>query len=100
MPEPRFGHAAIIVKDELYVTGGISDMMWEMGMRNVPLGSSKCFKFNLNSGVWTSNMPTLPIGKLYSTLIAIENRYIFQIGGYDDYNYEIYCLDTWRQDQE
>jgi len=39
-------------------------------------------------------MPELPIGKLYSTLIAIENRYIFQIGGFDDYDYEIYCLDT------
>lgn len=48
-------------------------------------------------------MPELPIGKLYPTLITIEHRYIFQIGGFDDYDYEIYCLDTeneqdgWRE---
>ena len=29
-----------------------------------------------------------------STLVVIENRYIFQIGGFEDYDYEIYCLDT------
>ena len=40
-------------------------------------------------------MPDLPIGKLYSTLISVENRFLYQIGGFDDYDYEIYCLDTY-----
>ena len=43
---------------------------------------------------WFTDVPDLPIGKLYSTLVTIENRYLFQIGGFDDYDYEIYCLDT------
>jgi len=49
MPEPRFGHAAIMVKETMYVTGGIADMMHPMGMRSVPMGSSSCFKYNLRT---------------------------------------------------
>ena len=94
MPEPRYCHAAIMLKETIYITGGISDMMHPIGMRSVPIGSNDCFKFNLFTAQWVSDMPKVPIGKLYSTLIAVENRYIFQIGGFDDYNYEIYCLDT------
>ena len=45
-------------------------------------------------------MPDVPIGKLYPTLISIENRYIFQIGGFDDYDYEIYCFDTMHKTRE
>ena len=36
----------------------------------------------------------MPVGKLYPTVISIENRYIFQIGGFDDFDFDIYCLDT------
>ena len=39
MPEPRYAHAAIMVKESIYVTGGISEMMHSMGMRLVPMGS-------------------------------------------------------------
>ena len=27
-------------------------------------------------------------------MISIENRYIFQIGGFDDFDFDIYCYDT------
>ena len=94
MPEPRYAHAAIMIKEEIYVTGGIPDMMHPMGMRSVPMGNNACFKYNLRTASWSADMPELPIGKLYPTLIAIENRFIYQIGGFDDYDYEIYCLDT------
>ena len=77
MPEPRFAHAAIILNETLYVTGGIPDMMHSMGMRSVPIGSETCFKYNLLTTKWSSDIPELPIGKLYPTLISIENRYIF-----------------------
>ena len=33
MPEPRFGHAAISLGEDIYVTGGIRDMSHEMGLR-------------------------------------------------------------------
>ena len=39
-------------------------------------------------------MPELPIGKMYPTLVAVQNRFVFQIGGFDDYDFDIYCLDT------
>ena len=100
MPEPRYAHAAIMVKENIYVTGGIADMMHPMGMRSVPMGNTACFKYNLRTAKWSANMPELPIGKLYPTLIAIENRYIYQIGGFDDYDYEIYCLDTMNTSRE
>ena len=77
MPEARFGHAAIMVKETMYVTGGIPDMMHPMGMRSIPLGSPICFKYNLRTARWSTDMPEVPIGKMYPTLISIENRYIF-----------------------
>ena len=86
MPEPRYAHAAIMIKEEIYVTGGIPDMMHPMGMRSVPMGNNACFKYNLRTASWSADMPELPIGKLYPTLIAIENRFIYQIGGFDDYD--------------
>ena len=93
MPEPRYAHAAIMVKENIYVTGGISEMMHPMGMRLVPMGSSRCFKYNLVTASWT-DLPPLPIGKLWSSLVCVENRFIFQIGGFDDFDYDIYQLDT------
>ena len=89
MPEPRYAHAAIMVKENIYVTGGISEMMHPMGMRLVPMGSSRCFKYNLVTASWT-DLPPLPIGKLWSSLVCVENRFIFKIGGFDDFDYDIY----------
>ena len=77
MPEPRYAHAAIMIKETIYVTGGIADMMHPMGMRSVPMGSNACFKYNVRTARWSADMPELPIGKLYPTLIAIENRFIY-----------------------
>ena len=93
MPEPRFCHAAIHVRETIYVTGGIADMMHPMGMRSVAMGSTSCFQYCLRTAQWTEG-PDVPIGKLYPTLVTVENRFIFQIGGFDDYDYEIYRLDT------
>ena len=89
-----------MVKETIYVTGGISDMMHPMGMRSVPMGLSTCFKYNLRTAKWSTDIPELPIGKLYPTLVSIENRYVYQIGGFDDYDYEIYCLDTFDNSRE
>ena len=78
------------------MTGGISNlMMHPMRLRQVPLGLKTCFRFNFIEKKWSTDVPDLPIGKLYSTLISIENRFLYQIGGFDDYDYEIYCLDTY-----
>lgn len=71
-------------------------MMHPMRLRQVPLGSKQCFRFNFEEKKWYTDVPDLPLGKLYSTLISIENRYLYQIGGFDDYDYEIYCLDTYE----
>ena len=38
-------------------------------------------------------MPALPIGKLHPTPMVINSRFVFQIGGFDDFNFDIYRLD-------
>ena len=99
MPEPKYCHGAIMVKDSIYVTGGIEEMMHPMGMRCVPIGSKSCFRYNTMTASWRE-MPQVPVGKMYPTLISIENRYIFQIGGFDDFDFDIYCLDTHNIDAQ
>ena len=74
-------------------------MMHPMGMRCVPIGTTRCFKYNLRTASWT-DLPPQPIGKLWSTLISVESRYIFQIGGFDDYDFDIYQLDTQNPDAD
>ena len=92
MPQPRYAHAACIVGQEIVIAGGTSDLMLNMGMRSVPIGEPDCHSFNIFTNAWR-RLPDVPIGKLHSTLIVINSRFIFQIGGFDDYNYEIYRLD-------
>lgn len=67
-------------------------MMLNMGMRSVPIGEPDCHSFNIFTNTWR-RLPDVPIGKLHSTLIVINSRFVFQIGGFDDYNFEIYRLD-------
>ena len=57
MPEPRYAHSAIMIKETIYVTGGIAEMMHPMGMRVVPIGTTRCFKYNLRTARWTDIPP-------------------------------------------
>ena len=41
----------------------------------------------------------MPIGKLHPTLIVINSRFIFNIGGFDDYFFDIYRLDMRKESQ-
>ena len=74
------------------MTGGISDLMLNMGMRSVPLGDNECYSFNFYQNTWSA-LPSIPIGKLHPTLVSLGGRFIFQIGGFDDDNFDIYRLD-------
>ena len=92
MPFGKFAHGAVACCDQIIVTGGISDLMLNMGMRSVPLGDNECYTFNFYQNQWR-NLPEIPVGKLHPTLIALGSRYVFQIGGFDDINFDIYRLD-------
>lgn len=35
----------------------------------------------------------MPIGKIHPSLVVVNNRFVFQIGGFEDYEFEIYRLD-------
>lgn len=76
MPSPKFAHAAVFCCDEIVVTGGISDLMLNMGLRSVPIGDKQCFSFNIYKAEWRS-LPDVPIGKLHATLITINSRFVF-----------------------
>ena len=92
MPSPKFAFGACFCGQEIVVAGGISTMTLNMGMRSVPIGDTECYGFNINTYTW-SQLPDLPIGKLHPTLMVINSRFIFQIGGFDDFNFDIYRLD-------
>ena len=35
----------------------------------------------------------MPIGKIHPSLVVVNSRFVFQIGGFEDYEFEIYRLD-------
>lgn len=80
------------------ITGGAADLMLNMGLRSVPVGEPECFSFNIYSRQW-QQLPDVPIGKLHANLVVINNRFIYQIAGFDDFDFDIYRLDM-RQPQK
>ena len=98
MPVPKFAHGACLVRSEIVIASGISDMMTNMGLRMVPLGSQDCYSFDIYDKQW-KRLPDLPIGKLHPTLIVVNSRFVFHIGGFDDYDFDIYRLDMCQADK-
>ena len=92
IPVPKFAHGATICGSELVITSGISDLMIDMGMRCVPMGDTDCYSYDVFEKTWR-RLPDVPIGKLHPTLVTVNSRFVYQIGGFDDYNFEIYRLD-------
>eukprot|EP00354_Favella_ehrenbergii_P005501 CAMPEP_0170460634 /NCGR_PEP_ID=MMETSP0123-20130129/6900_1 /TAXON_ID=182087 /ORGANISM="Favella ehrenbergii, Strain Fehren 1" /LENGTH=75 /DNA_ID=CAMNT_0010725571 /DNA_START=3005 /DNA_END=3232 /DNA_ORIENTATION=+ len=74
------------------MVSGISDLARNMGMRSVPMADTDCHAYDIYSQEW-EQLPDVPIGKLHSSLIVVNSRFVFQIGGYDDYDFDIYQLD-------
>ena len=66
-------------------------------MRSVPIADADCHAFDIYTKQWQA-LPDLPIGKMHPVLQVINNRFVFQIGGFDDYDYDIYRLDMARPD--
>lgn len=92
MPQRRWAHAACQCSDEIIVTGGTSDLMLNMELRSVPIGEPECYSFNIFTNKWRQ-LPDIPIGKIHPSLVPINNRFLYQIGGFDDYDFDIYRLD-------
>ena len=44
-------------------------------------------------------LPDLPIGKLHPTLVVVNSRFVFHIGGFDDFDFDIYRLDMKHPDK-
>ena len=72
--------------------------MLDMGLRSVPIGEQNCYSYDIYTNTW-KQLPDVPIGKMHPTLININSRYVFQIGGFDDFNFEIYRLDMSQPDK-
>jgi len=92
LPKRRFAHGAAVCGQFIVITSGISDLLHDMGLRSVPSGEPDCFSFNIFENEWRQ-LPDLPVGKMHPTLVVINNRFIFQIGGFDDFIFDIYRLD-------
>ena len=92
MPRGKFAHGVCVCGDKIVVTSGISNLMLNMGMRSVPIGDRDCYSFDYFKKSW-SRLPDVPIGKLHPTLVVINSRFVFQIGGFDDFDFDIYRID-------
>ena len=68
-----------------------------MGMRSVPIADEDCYMYDIFDNRWDP-LPDVPIGKLHAVLVVINNRFVYQIGGIDDYDFEIYRLDMSNPD--
>ena len=77
------------------MTSGVSELDVNMGMRSVPMSDTDCHAYDIYTHEWKA-LPDVPIGKLHPVLVVISNRYVFQIGGFDDYDFDIYRLDMTR----
>ena len=97
MPRKKFAHGACFCGQEIVIVGGVSDMMVEMGQRSVPIGDNDCYSFNIYNKTWL-RLPDVPIGKLHPTLVVVNSRFVFQIGGFDDFDFDIYRLDMHQPD--
>ena len=73
-------------------------MMNTMGLRMVPLGSRDCYSFDVFREDWR-RLPDLPIGKMHPTMVSVNSRFIFHIGGFDDFDFDIYRLDMSQPDR-
>ena len=66
--------------------------MHNMGMRQVPIGERDCHAFDFMTMTWRQ-LPDLPQGRLHPTLIPINTRFLFQIGGFEDINFDVFRFD-------
>ena len=92
MPQKRWAHAACQCSDQIFVVGGTSDLMLNMEMRSVPIGEPECYSFNIFTNKWRQ-LPDVPVGKIHPQLVPINNRFLYQIGGFDDWDFDIYRYD-------
>ena len=68
-----------------------------MGMRSVPMADPDCYMYDICDKEY-ERLPDVPIGKFHPALVTINNRFVFQIGGFDDHDFDIYKLDMRRPD--
>ena len=92
LPQPKFGHGAAVCGQKIIITSGVSEMVVNMNMRSVPIADVDCQMYDFYENYWEA-LPDLPIGKMHPAVIVINTRFVFQIGGFDDYDFDIYRLD-------
>lgn len=97
LPRPKFGHATAICGNKIVITSGVSDHKTNMGMRSVPIAESDCYTYDIKDKNYEC-LPDVPIGKFNPALVVVNNRFVFQIGGYDDWDFDIYRFDMRHPD--
>ena len=99
IPEPRFGHSAVCIQNFFVLCGGVRTFMHSIGMRSVPTGEKKCYALELGKTKW-HELPEILHARIYPTLVTIANRYVYHIGGYEDFYFDCYVLDLdqWKLD--
>ena len=94
LPTRLMYHSALIIRGKIVVTGGqCGGRMIEMGMNSQPPCQQMCYGFNLKTSRWEDLPQLRNAGGMHATLISVENRYVYQIGGSNPSCFNVVRLD-------
>ncbi|XP_028290309.1 kelch-like protein 34 [Gouania willdenowi] len=96
MPRPLYGHAATVLDNSVYVSGGVSDNVLNIGSNNYEeprVGSREFISLGLKGRVWEKRA-SMSIAR-FSHRLAAAHGYIYSLLG----KYEPFC-DIERYDSE
>ena len=86
MPEPRYNHSTILIKNKLYIIGGKNDA-------DIPIKT--CYKYNIKENAWIKiqNSPYEFIEKPF--LVNFENEFIYALEDLKHFFYYDISSDRW-----
>ena len=93
----RFAFAACSIRHFIVVVGGLERTLLSITGTDIPNGIKECLIYNTITEKW-HKLPPLPTGRIQPTVVTVNERFIFIIGGISYVN-DIYCYDIAEFDE-
>lgn len=93
----RFAFAATTIRHYIVVVGGLEKTINNINGTDIPSGIKECSIFNTFTERW-HKLPPLPCDRIQPTVVTVNERFIFVIGGLTFVN-DIYCYDIAEFDE-
>ena len=94
----RFAFASANIRHYVVVVGGLERTLLNINGSEIPTGIRECQIYNTFTEKWYK-LPPLPSEKIQPTLVTVNERFIFVIGGISRTN-DIYCYDLKEFDEK